>query len=1030
MNINHQTFKALLACGLITLGGNPIAYADALSESVTVLQQNQNGNVQGVVVDETGAPVIGASVIIKGTSQGGVTDFDGRFALKAEQGKTLLISYVGYQTAEVTVGTGVLNVHLKPNATTLDEVVVTGYGTFKKSAYAGSAATVRTESIKDVPTTSLNEMLQGAAPGVTLQSSSGQPGSSSALRVRGMGSFNASNSPLYVIDGVPMVSGNVSSRSSSSDNGLDILATINPNDIESLTVIKDAAAASLYGSRAANGVVVITTKKGKTGKAKVNLKSDWGFSDFAMNYRETMSGAERRETIYNGYYLYNIRNGKSEEDAKKAAQTAADKYAPEPWCGYTDWNDIFFRKGRHENYEASISGGNEKLKFYTSLNYYNQDGITINSGLKRISGRINAEYQANDKLLIGYSGQLSSVKQRIYSEGTSYTAPFYAVVSKVNPSDPLYLEDGSFNQSFIGNGKRNPYLAMMYDSKFERVNRFMNTLWGQYEIVKDLKFKTTLSYDYMLNKARDWADNRSSNGSASNGDLDVAFYERQDFNWANQLTYNTTIANDHNFDALIGYEVSDYKRDFVEAEASNYVYYKNPQISTGSKTEGVSGSSTGYRLISYLGRVNYDYKQKYFLGASMRIDGSSRLSEESRWGSFWSASGAWRFMEEDFAAPLKSVISEGKLRLSYGANGTLPSEYFGYMGLYSVSGSYQENSAYLPSQVSNNKLSWEKNYNFNIGIDLTLFDRIRLSMEYYTRTTKDLLIDIPISMTSGYDSYLTNIGKVSNHGFEFEVSADVMKKKDFSWTSTLNLSTNSNKIKVLDGIQTEIINSPYIHKVGSSYYTYYLYEFAGINPDNGNPLFYKNKEQSDGTIDRSTTENYTECDRVAYKHAEPKVTGAFINTLRYKWFDLSFNLSYQFGGYSYDNWAQKTEANDATLNIPTYYRDAWKQPGDVTNIEVWMPSKSSTNKMSSIANTRRVHSSDYIRLRNITFGASMPKEWLKGLGVERVRAYVSGTNLLTWAAFDFYDPEVGTNGYASWQTPPLKTVTFGIDVTF
>lgn len=1020
----------MLVAAMLLLTGYQTAYA---AENANMQAQN-DGTLKGLVLDEAGMPVIGASVLVKGTKTGVVTDLDGRFSINSTKEAVVVVSYVGYNKEEVAVRPGkVAVINLNPEGQNLDEVVVTGYGTFKKSAYAGSASTVRTETIKDVPTTSVNEMLQGAAPGVTMISNSGQPGSASSLNVRGMGSINASNSPLYVIDGVPMVSGNVSSRSSSSDNGLDALSTLNPGDIESITVIKDAAAASLYGSRAANGVVVITTKKGNTGVAKVNLKADWGFSDFAMPYRETMGGEERRETIYNGYYLYNIRNGKSEEDAKKDALKNADKYAPEPWCGYTDWRDVFFKKGSHQNYEASISGGNDKMRFFSSLNYYNQEGITRNSGLNRISGRVNAEYKANNHLTVGYSGQVSSIKQEIYSEGTSYTAPFYASVSKVVPSDPIYNEDGTFNTKLIGNGARNPYLALLYDSKTERINRFMNTIWGQYEIIDNLKFKTTINYDYMLNKARDWADNRSSNGSSTNGYLEVKMYERKNFNWTNQLTYNKTFAEAHNFDALLGYEVSDYKRDYVSAEASNYVYYQSPEIATGATTEGVGGYNSGYRMISYIGRVNYDYLQKYFLGLSMRVDGSSRLSEKSRWGTFWSASAAWRFSDEAFFEPLKSVITDGKLRASYGANGTLPSEYYGYMGLYSVSGSYQEQPAYLPSQVANENLSWEKNYNFNIGLDLNFFDRLRLSVEYYSRITKDLLMDLPVSMTSGYSEYLTNIGEMSNKGLEIELSADIFKTKDFSWTSTLNFAHNKNKVNVLDGIQTEITDSPWIHKVGSSFYTYYLYEFAGIDPENGNPLFYKNKENADGTIDRSTTYNTADCDRIAYKHVDPSVTGAFINTLRYKWFDLSFNFCYQFGGYSYDNWAQKTEACDASLNIPTYYRNAWKNPGDNTDIEVWMPSKSSTNNMAKIASTRRVHSSDFIRLRNLTFGASLPKEWTKAVGINKARAYVAASNLWTWAKHDFYDPESATTGYpgyASWSTPPLKTVTFGLDITF
>lgn len=1019
--------KTFLVVACIFLCGMPSVYAEASGAPVTSAPADQEKNlINGVVIDDYGTPIIGASVRIAGSNTGAVTDTNGNFSISCKPGARLTISYIGYVSQEVKAQDN-LRVTLQPDDKVLEDVVVTGYGTFKKSAYAGSATTIKTAPIKDVPTTSLNEMLQGAS-GVTMSSTSGQPGSATSISIRGMGSFNASNTPLYVIDGVPMISGNVSSTDS--DGGLDVMSTLNPSDIESLTVIKDAAAASLYGSRAANGVVVITTKKGKEGKSKVNLKADWGYSDFAMSYRETLSGQERYDVIYNGYKEYYLRSGKTDEVAEKNAKTYADKYAAEPWCGYTDWHDVFFRKGSHQNYEASISGGTNKFKFYGSLNYYKQNGIATTSGLKRISGRINAEYQATKRLSVGYSGQLSDVDQDIYSEGTSYTAPFYACISKVTPSDPVYNEDGSWNQSLIANGDRNPALSQAYDTHNEKISRFMNTLWGQYEFINNLKFKSTVSYDYMTTKGKEWYDPRTSNGQSSNGTLYASMYERTNCNWANQLTYNISIAQDHHLDALLGYEMSSYKRDYISGESSNFASADKQALANGATVEGVGGYDTGYRMVSYLGRLNYDYQQKYFLGASMRVDGSSRLSEDSRWGTFWSVSGAWRFMEEKFTQPIANVLTDGKLRVSYGINGTLPSNYYGYMGLYSVSGSYQGNPALTPYQVANNNLSWEKNQNFNIGLDLTFLNRIRLTVEYYTRTTKDLLMDMPISMVSGYDSYLTNIGKVSNKGIEVELSADIIKQKDFTWTSTINYANNKNEIKTLDGTQTQIFSSPYVHQIGSSYYTYYLYEFAGIAPEDGNPMFYTNKKLEDGTLDRTTSKDYTECERVAYKHAEPTATGAWINTFHYKWFDLSFNIAYQFGGYSYDNWAQKTEACDATLNIPVYYRDAWKQAGDVTDIEVWMPSKSSTTKMSKIASTRRLHSSDFIRLRNLTFGVTAPTSWTKAIGIDHARFYVSGNNLLTWAAYDFYDPESGNNGFASWQTPPLKTITFGVDLTF
>lgn len=994
------------------------------------VQAQDNATLKGLVLDEAGMPVIGASVLVKGAKTGVVTDLEGRFAIKSSKDAVVVVSYVGYKKEEATVRPGkAVVINLTPDGQNLDEVIVTGYGTFKKSAYAGSASTVKTESMKDVPAVSVNEMLQGAAPGVTMQQTSGQPGSYTALNIRGMGSFNASSSPLYVIDGVPVISGDVSALGT--DAGLDVLSTINPSDIENITVIKDAAAASLYGSRAANGVVVITTKKGKEGKAKVNLKADWGFSDFAMEYRPTLGGAERREVLKNSFYSDYISQGYSEKEATDYSLEDADTYAPEPWCGYVDWRDIMFKKGSHSNYEASVSGGNERAKYYGSLGYMNQEGITPNSDLRRISARVNSEFKATKDLTFGLNMMFSDVKQDAFSEGTSYTSPFYSTVSKVTPSDPVYNEDGSWNRDFIGNGDRNPLLSMMYDSKKEYVSRFFNTLWGEYEFINDLKFKTTLSYDYQINKARNWYDPRTSNGDDYNGLEEDHMYERKKFIWANQLTYKYSWESGHNIDALAGFEIDDQKRSYIGVESQNFATYDKHVISNGATVSGGSGSDNGTRIVSYLARVNYDYKNKYFAGASYRIDGSSRLHESNRWGNFWSLSGAWRFSDEDFFEPLKNIITDGKLRASYGVNGTLPSDYYGYMGLSSVTANYNAQPGMYPSQIENKDLKWEKNNNFNIGLDLRLLNRINFSVEYYTRTTKDLLMDYPISMTTGFSSYLYNIGKVRNQGVEVEISADVFKTKDFTWTPSLNLSHNSNKVLELDGTQTEIVSGVQIHKVGKSYRTFYVYEFAGVNPENGNPMFYTNDIDDNGNLVKEATEELEKCNRIEYKKAEADLTGGFINTLRYKWFDLSFNLSFQLGGYAHDKWTQKVDHRgyDYDLNLPSYYANAWKKPGDITDIE--RVDVNAEYLMSDYyQNTRSVHSTDFLRLRNITFGFSLPKQWTKKAGIDKCRIYASAANLWTWAAHDYYDPEATYQGSTIWGTPPLKTVTFGIDLAF
>mgnify|MGYP001054076975 FL=1 len=987
--------------------------------------------ITGKVIEDSGEPIIGANVIVKGTTNGMMTDMDGNFHLEVTDKKvTLMVSYIGYTRQEIKVTSAkTIKVEMAPDNNLMDEVVITGYGTFKKSAYAGSAASVKGETLKDVPAISFKDLLQGNAPGVQFTSSSGQPGASSSLRIRGMGSFNASNSPLYVIDGVPMRSGTINTMSS--DAGLDIMSTINSSDIESVTVIKDAAAASLYGSRAANGVVLITTKKGKAGKPSISLKADWGSSDFAMDYRPIMGGEERRQYIYDGLVAGQIKKGKSEADAMAYADGEIDDYAPVPWCGYTDWDDVLFKKGNHQSYEASLSGGTDRFKYYSSLSYLKQDGIAINSGLERISGRLNVDFQATSKLKLGANVLFATVNQDVYSEGTSYSSPFYTSRNAVVPSDPIYNEDGSWNRDLIRIGDRNPLLSATYDYQREYVTRTFNTIYGEYEFIKDLKFKSTFSYDYVITKGKDWSDPRTSNGDDINGGMSKKYYEYNKMVWANQVSYKTSIARDHHIDALVGYEIDDQYRDYLSGYATNFATHDKNQISNGMKTESVGGNDTRTRMVSYLTRLNYDYKNKYYLGGSFRTDGSSRFQRDNRWGSFWSISGAWRIIEEEFMSPTKDWLTDLKIRASYGVNGTLPSDYFGYMGLSSLTNGYLEQPGIIQSQLRNDDLQWETNYNLNLGLDFALWNRINVTLEYYTRTTKNLLMDRPISMTTGFSSYLMNIGEVKNKGVELEISSTNIQTKDFSWNTTFNISHNKNKIVTLDGMQTEIKSGSQIRKVGKSYRTFYMIEFAGINPETGAPQFYTNDVDENGNYIKDITEEINKAHAIVLdKHAEPNAIGGLSNTLRYKWFDLNFMFSYQFGGYSYDNWAQKTEhgGNDLEANIPSYYKDSWKKPGDVTKYELFYEKPSVA--MNKVTTTRRLHSTDFIRLKTLTFGFTVPKDWTRKIGIENVRLYASANNLWTWAAYDYYDPEAVSGGTAIWGTPPLKTVTFGINVNF
>jgi len=996
--------------------GYVISKVHANTDSIGGIEQT-DGKLSGRVIDAKGEPIPGANISVKGTTIGTITDMDGNFSIDVNPNQILTISFIGYETKTIPVSNQkTLNVVLKETVNQLDELVVVSYGTQKKRDLTGSVSKIDAGELESFPVGQFAQKLQGQVAGVQINQSTGQPGKGMGFRIRGAASINGGSSPLFVVDGIPV--------------NMD-LSSINPDEIETFSILKDAAATSLYGSRAANGVVLITTKKGKAGKPSISLKADWGSSDFAMDYRPIMGGEERRQYIYDGLVAGQIKKGKSEADAMAYADGEIDDYAPVPWCGYTDWDDVLFKKGNHQSYEASLSGGTDRFKYYSSLSYLKQDGIAINSGLERISGRLNVDFQATSKLKLGANVLFATVNQDVYSEGTSYSSPFYTSRNAVVPSDPIYNEDGSWNRDLIRIGDRNPLLSATYDYQREYVTRTFNTIYGEYEFIKDLKFKSTFSYDYVITKGKDWSDPRTSNGDDINGGMSKKYYEYNKMVWANQVSYKTSIARDHHIDALVGYEIDDQYRDYLSGYATNFATHDKNQISNGMKTESVGGNDTRTRMVSYLTRLNYDYKNKYYLGGSFRTDGSSRFQRDNRWGSFWSISGAWRIIEEEFMSPTKDWLTDLKIRASYGVNGTLPSDYFGYMGLSSLTNGYLEQPGIIQSQLRNDDLQWETNYNLNLGLDFALWNRINVTLEYYTRTTKNLLMDRPISMTTGFSSYLMNIGEVKNKGVELEISSTNIQTKDFSWNTTFNISHNKNKIVTLDGMQTEIKSGSQIRKVGKSYRTFYMIEFAGINPETGAPQFYTNDVDENGNYIKDITEEINKAHAIVLdKHAEPNAIGGLSNTLRYKWFDLNFMFSYQFGGYSYDNWAQKTEhgGNDLEANIPSYYKDSWKKPGDVTKYELFYEKPSVA--MNKVTTTRRLHSTDFIRLKTLTFGFTVPKDWTRKIGIENVRLYASANNLWTWAAYDYYDPEAVSGGTAIWGTPPLKTVTFGINVNF
>lgn len=1002
----------LLFCLLISIG---MATAQTMKVTGTVISAEDN------------EPVIGASIVVKGTTVGTVTDIDGAFSLDVpSSAKTLVFSYVGMISQELAVKP-TLNVSLKPDVEVLDEVVVTGYGNFKKSSFTGAASSVSTEKLQDVPSLSVQSKLAGAVSGVQITSTSGQPGAVESVRIRGMGSINAGNEPLYVIDGVPMMTGNNNSFSYD-DAGNSMLSSLNSNDIESMTVIKDAAAASLYGSRAANGVIVITTKKGTAGKTKFTAKADWGFSNMAINYRPTLNGNDRRDILYLGLKNSALNEGKNEADALAYADSKIDNYAAVPWSGYTDWKDVLFRNGSHQNYEVNAQGGNDKTRFYSSLSYTKQNGITLQSGYERVTGRANLTHKAG-RVTLEANTLYSLSTQDVNSEGTSFSSPIMCLAMTASPSTFPYNEDGTWSTNFPALNGANPLQTATYNYSKNKVNRFLGTVSATWNIWDNLNVKEIISYDFNQSNNRVWWDPRSNDGRTAKGVFQRYMANRSKLNTQTQLTYNKTIAEKHNLDILLGYETEDYQMDYTYSNGSQYPSYME-EIANAGLTRA-SSLIKGYRMVSYLGRINYDFENKYYASASYRRDGSSRLARDSRWGNFWSVSGSWRFSQEGFMESLLHVISDAKLRASYGLNGTQPEDYYAYMGLYQYGYNYNGFGGSAESSFFNGNLKWEKNHALNVGLDVTLFNRISIAAEWYNRDTKDLIMYKPISAVLGIlDSKakankLLNVGSMRNRGFELEIKSTNIQNKNLTWTTSLNLGHNKNTLTKLDGEQDQVIDGILIHKVGETYNSFYAYEYAGVDPQTGKELYYINKDGS-----RETTTNSAKADKVIVGNADPKLQGGLTNYIGWKFIDFNFTLTYSLGGHAFDkaSWLQSNGGTYHYLgNIPSYYKieDTWQKPGD----DAKLPQFAEGNK--NIVSSRWMMSTNHLRLKNMTVGFTMPQEWTRRAGIDKLRAYISGNNLLTWKSKDLYvDPEGPVNGLVTFETPSLRTVTFGIELGF
>lgn len=784
--------------------------------------------VTGVVKDVMGEPLIGANVVEKGRSTNGViTDFNGKFTLEVDESASLVVSYIGYLAQDIpTKGKGDFHIILKEDTNTLDEVVVTGYGDFKKATYTGSASVLTTEKLEALPVVSVGQMIESNIPGISVVAgTSSQPGAKTTLRVRGVASMNASTEPLYVLDGVPIPSYDLSNFTSMSEaGGMGFIETLNPADIESITVLKDAASASLYGAKGANGVVLITTKKGKEGKLRVNMAAKYGITDFAYTYRPLMGGEERRELIHEGLVNFQLDKGVSEQEAQQYADANIDQYAKRLPQGYSDWESALFKTGYQQDYNLSASAGNQNSSFIGSLGYTKQTGVSLNSETERFTGRVDASNKYK-KVEFGMNASFSWTKNVHLPEGKFYGSAIYASKVNLTPSTPIYNEDGTYASGYRENNGYNPILEAEVNDYYARTVRAMGTAKIAYNVWDNLKVSSVFTVDYSLTKDFFFQSPDGRDGATYQGRGRMQMTDRIRYTSQNNLTYSKTFGK-HSVSAVTAFEVMKY--DYEDLYAAKKTYGQDINTSLGNAADPIDADQKLQEdaLMSYVASVNYSYDDKYYASFSFRRDGSSRLSPDTRWGNFWSLSASWRLSQERFMQPLKSVLSDLKLRASYGVNGNLPSSYYGYQSTYTTGAFYSGKPSPWESTLGNEELTWEKNYALNLGLDIGLFSRVNVSLDWYTRTTKDLLMSKQLNSISGFSSLLTNVGQMRNTGVELEVRSNNIKTKDFSWTTAFNLSHNKNKILKLADLPW-FVDGRYVRKEGYPFNTIYLREYAG-----------------------------------------------------------------------------------------------------------------------------------------------------------------------------------------------------------
>ena len=972
------------------------------------------------------------------------------------------ISYIGMQTAEVAIAPNI-RVILKTDSKALDEVVVVAYGTQSARTVTASVSTVRADALKDVPSVSFDQMLQGRASGVSITTPSAGVGQAPIVRVRGVNSITSGTSPLYVVDGVPIESGNLSYLANAN-----ALADINPADIVSMDVLKDAAAAALYGSRAANGVILITTKQGQSGKVKVSYDGFVGFSN-ATDFYEMMNAQEyvdfKNLAVKNRYGTdeLSLTTGYVSPYGNKAFNMMKDangNYVD------TDWKDAAFQNGLSQSHSVAVSGGSDKVRYYLSGNYTTQGGIVKGDKYDRLGVKANINVQATDWLKVGMNTNVTTGTTSYVDaarRGSNFAVGGFPRLALINaPNLPMYNEDGTpyYLAQGLGYGGNtvfstfsNPAAILSLGNGLSSdVTRFIGVFYAEATPLKGLSLKTQYGVDYArIEEQRFWSP-LHGDGVNSKGLANAYNTKNNRWTWTNTATYNFSLGQ-NNFNLLAGTEASERNNSRWTAQRKDlqddkFVVFQGP---FGSATAG--GSLSNNTMVSYFGRINYDYASKYIVSLNYRRDGYSALSEKNRWGNFGGVSAAWRVSEEGFFKPLRNVVDDLKIKGSYGVVGNTDIYDYASKSFYS-SYNYGINGTYGLAQIADPNLKWESSEKYSIGFNARLLDRISVDFDYYYTKSSDLILDVPQSPSKGIPGNIitTNAGKMKNSGIELTVSADVIRNSQFTWETSFNITTNKNKvISLADGVENilkgdngglEITN---ITVPGKSIGRLYLYPTAGVDPKSGRRVFITPEGdrtllmfEKGGWFYEDGTEYAGEFEPVDCGNTLPTWYGGWTNNFKYKGFDLS--LFFQFSGGNKIYNGTKASVSDMRYwnNSKDVYKKYWTP--ERTHAEYPMPIYGDNySNGSALPISDLVERGDYLRLKNVSLGYTFnTKNWSKAVGISALRLYVQAQNLFVITGYSGMDPETLTNvesatlsgGTDKNTLPQARTYTIGVNLTF